>query len=786
MPKAPRPLFGRISASLLFRVLVVYGGASWVVLEVVDTFGDQFGLPSWFFPMAVGLLLIGLPIILATAMVQAGLRREEEREPLPGLEVDRIPDLQPVARPAELATHPAARWLTWPKSIVGGALAFTVLAIIGTIVVLRGSARVTEAYGAAGDDFGERAWLVVADFAAPADEPDLGVAVREALTVDLQQSKYVNVYTRSQTAGVLRLMELGDTVVDEELARQIAQREGLAAVLVGSVSRLGDNYVLAARVLRPADGEELLAVRSTAAGSYMVDAVEALSREVRARLGESSSAIRDSRPLPQVTTRSLEALERYAQAVSTLQRGDNERTLDLAETAIALDSEFAMAYRLIGVVHANQSRYAEAERYTRRAYELRDKLSERERLHIEARYASTVVNDPLEAMAKYELILSAYPDDARAANNLASNAIRVGDYERAYRSALRAAELDPYSVQGYYNAVNPALVRSERATAESLSYLAYENGLRDWGTRAIAWWIEVAEGDWARVEAVCDSLLEYTSPHGEWRAYDETICGGLDAARGRIDRALERIDRGAELFADRGQHLWHYFAVSLATQGEMLRGREAGARDRLERALERHPLQSVPKPDWFDAVWWAGAAAAQAGDVERAQRFFASHAADTTTWEQAAWSLRLGAAVALARGDYEEALDLDRRAVSRDFGRRLFFDQLYRAQAFDGLQQWDSAVAIYEEVVAPQSVADLYGGEAAFYGAYLPVVHRRLGELYAEQGAPAKAAQHYQAFLELWSDPDPELQPQVEAVRRALERLGAEGRSAATSSGSGP
>ena len=770
-------MFGGIRASVLVRIIVVYAGASWIVLEVVSTFGDEFGLPSWFFPAALGLLLLGLPIILATAMVQAELRREPEQESVPGLEFERVPDLQPAAAvPAALAAHPVSRWLTWSRSIMGGVLAFAILAIIGGIIVMRGSARVTEAYGAAGDEFGERAWLVVADFGTPTEEPDLGVAVREALTVDLQQSKYVNVYTRSQMSGALRLMEVSDTFVTEELGRQIAQREGLAAVLVGSVSKLGDNYVLAARVLRPADGEELLAVRSTAAGSYMVDAVEVLSREIRARLGESGSALSDSRSLPQVTTRSLEALQRYAQAVTATQRGNGEQALVLAEASIDLDPDFAMAHRLAGVNHFNAGRTSEGRRSTTQAYDLRHKLSDRERLHIEALHAWNVVDDPVQAIAKYELILSAYPDDSRATNNLAAVANAVGDHERGYSAALRAIELNPYLVQGYYNAINPALVAGEWAVVDSLIDLGFSNGLTDWITRARIWWSDVVAGDWARIDFVCDSLLSNTPQHGGARPWNETVCGGHDAARGRIARAVERLDRGAAIFAERGTHVTHYQAVSFAVQADMIRGKPGGAQARLDRSLASSPLDSVPKPDWFEAIWWAASAAAQAGDLPTARRLAAIQAVDTTTWSEAAFWLRLQSVVALAEGEYQEALSFSRRGVSRDFGRLLVYDQLTRAQAFDGLQQQDSAVALYERVADLRSLADKYGLETTFYSIHLPLVHRRLGEIYTELGEPAKAAEHYEAFLGLWSDPDPELQPQVEAVRRALERLGAEAR----------
>ncbi|MBI4519390.1 MAG: hypothetical protein HY701_01020, partial [Gemmatimonadetes bacterium] len=323
MTEARRPFVGRIRALPLVRVLVVYAAASWVVLQIAAIFVPQFGLPRWFFHAAVVLLLIGLPIILGTAIVQDWLRHVPHHVPLPEFEIEGARQPAAPAAPAAVpaSAHALSRWLTWQKSILGGVLAFTALALVGAVVVLRGTGRVTEAYGEAGDAFGERAWVLVSDFESPPDEPVVAAAVGEALIVDLEQSRYLNVYARSQVGGILRLMELPDTVrVDEKLGLEIAQRAGLSATIVGSVSRLGENYVLAARVLRPATAERLISVRAMAARERLVEGVEALSREIRSRLGESRSALGASRGLEQVTTRSLEAMKRYAQAVEALNR----------------------------------------------------------------------------------------------------------------------------------------------------------------------------------------------------------------------------------------------------------------------------------------------------------------------------------------------------------------------------------------------------------------------------------------------------------------------------------
>ena len=142
-----RQLISEVHRRSLWQVLLVYAGASWAVFTVVQTLTEGLGLPEWFPAFALVLLLVGLPIVLATAFV-----REDTASPQP-----RDPTLlgeQPLVSPARVATY-----LTWPRAILGGVLAFAGLALISAFIVIRGAGRVTEAYGEAGDAFGERDWI---------------------------------------------------------------------------------------------------------------------------------------------------------------------------------------------------------------------------------------------------------------------------------------------------------------------------------------------------------------------------------------------------------------------------------------------------------------------------------------------------------------------------------------------------------------------------------------------------------------------------------------------------
>ncbi|MGD8869128.1 MAG: hypothetical protein PVI01_16015, partial [Gemmatimonadales bacterium] len=225
----------------LWQVLAVYAGASWAVLEATDQVQQRFLMPDWVYGAAWVVLLVGFPIVLASALV-----REEMSAPALGDAAKGRPAPEPAAEPGRVGeVGPAdrtgvsgvlARRLTRGRAVLAVVVALALVVLAGALVVVRGAARVTGAHGDAGDAFAERAWLVVAEFEASEGEEDVARAARTALMTDLGQSRYVNVFGDNQLRPVLRRMTLPDTTtLDEQVALELAEREGLAAVLAGSV-----------------------------------------------------------------------------------------------------------------------------------------------------------------------------------------------------------------------------------------------------------------------------------------------------------------------------------------------------------------------------------------------------------------------------------------------------------------------------------------------------------------------------------------------------------------------
>jgi tetratricopeptide (TPR) repeat protein len=645
---------------------------------------------------------------------------------------------------------------------------------VSAFVVYRGAGRVTASSGAAGDAFAERAWLVVAEFDAADEDEDIALAARELLAVDLQQSQYVNVYGREQIAPVLRRMGRPDTVrVDRALALEVAEREGIEAVLAATVARLGGDYVFSARVLQPASGQELIAVRAAAREDRLADGVETLSREIRRRLGEARGEIRRSEPLPRVTTRSTEALRAYAQAVDANDRGEYEQGLDFALEAIRLDTTFALAYRAAAVLNRNMGRWGEAVPYASRAHELRDNLTARERLQVEAFYHWSVELDPRRAAEVYERLLAQYPDDYTAASNFALMAEYLGEWERAYQASLRAVELEPYRPAAYGHAILTARWTNRWQVADSMIALARDRGF---ARRAAAWSQSEALGlrDWARADFLCDSLLaEETNP--AWSMSYLSACGSLDIARGRIDRGIERKLTVARFHASRRSYVGYGGALAGPVMGEAMRGRMAAARAYWEDALAFADPEALPAPERFILGTTAQVVPYMLGWPDLAEDAGARYPPypDSTHAIRTYGERLVRAARAVQDGDAERAIEWLRGARGEIFkptSWEMEKDLLF-ARAYEQLGQPDSAVKYFEAVIRPARLAEGFISLLS-----LPGLERRLADLEAGRGNVSAAVRHYQNFLELWSDPDPELLPQVESARRALERLLAEPR----------
>jgi TolB-like protein len=343
-------LIHEIHRRSLWQVLGIYLVGAWIGYEIIQALTEGLGLPDWVLGFAVVIFIIGLPIVLATALVQEGVPAPSHKDSSLPPDDQVAPEARrPDARPGILRLR---QLFTWRNAIVAGVAMLALLAVSATgFMGLR----------AAGiGPFGtlltrglleERDRIVLADFENQTSDPLLAVAATQLFRTALSQSTAVHVAGQEYVAGVLRRMEREpDSPLDYHLAREVAVRQGLKAVTAGEVIAVGVGYVVSARLVAAETGEVLWTDSETARDSTaIIDSIDRLTRRLRERIGESLSTIRGNRPLAQVTTSSLEALRKYSQGVRAIDvEADFAKGVGLLSEAVALDTAFAMAYLQLG------------------------------------------------------------------------------------------------------------------------------------------------------------------------------------------------------------------------------------------------------------------------------------------------------------------------------------------------------------------------------------------------------------------------------------------------------
>ncbi len=772
----------------LWQVLGLYVVGSWVALQVVETLSETVGLPEWFGPAAFGLLIVGLPIVVATAFVQEGAggggagrsMRPGEGEKVTVDGADRAipgrstPPPAGGADPAGTAVPTGAgdptgvdpypgtrhRLFTWRNATLGGVGAFALLGL----VTAGWMAMRTLGIGPAGTlvakgliEEGER--VMLADFDNLTPDSLLGEVVTEAFRVDLAQTPVVSLVEPAYVADVLARMERpADARLDEVLAREIAIREGIKAVITGEIGTAGGAYVLSARVLSAGAGEELESLRETASDSTrIVSAIDDLSEQLRERLGESLRSVRGGEPLERVTTGSLEALRKYSQALTAINRGEGDKGEALLEEAVEIDSTFAMAWRKLAT-RVDGERQVEA---ATRAYELRDRLTERERYHTIALYHYYVMRDFERSATANRTLLDSHPNDGLALNNLGVSYNWMGDRERALDAWTRSRDAGYAGASAHTRIIraNYELGRLDEARA-ALARFAEERADHPAVARE-EWEMALLDGDLETARAAASRLLDHEVTG--WSDAGRRYLATLEASRGRVQAAREHIE------SQRGVSELER-ALGMAWQLDLyVLGDTARAKRRVAAALQRASAEDLELEDRAFLVRLfarTGQASAARPLLDRIEAELDSAAA---YFPWAPLSRIARGEILTAEGRYMEALE-QFRAYERERGPICYghcnVDE--QARAWDQAGRRDSAIVYYERYVEPEWQGRVFSMH------HLPPIHERLGQLYDEAGDLESAAQHYARFVELWAEADPELRPRVEAAQARLEEIVAE------------
>jgi len=727
---------------------------AWAAREVI-------GLPDWVLPGALGIMLAGLPVLLFTAYVQRTTHKAFTRTP------NRTPTPQGTMATLALKASPH---VSWRRAWLGGAFAVGgfALLVVG-FMVMRALGVGPMASLAAKGALGESGLVMVADFVSPASDSTLGGTVAEALRTDLAQSTSLRVLTRSAIREQLTLMQRPvDSPLLFELSQQIATREGAKAVLDGSIQRLGQSYVISARLVSALDGTDLALFREEAANDdALLGALGKLSKQVRARAGESLKSVRASSELDRVTTPSLPALRKYVEGMRLAdEEGEIERGMALLREAVELDTAFAMAWRKLAVLLNNEGRDRQGMLdAVSTAYRHRARLTEMERLLTEGFYFTRGPEpDRTKALAAYRAAAELDSLSTSALNNAAVVLGDMNDHVRAeslYRKVIKLPQ--PFG-GAFVNLITTQIQNGNTAALDSTQAMfraTFPNSNDVWeGDWFVAW----GKGDRVRADSIAQAIArDPKTPRQGIRANGglaaiaelEGRLADAQAARARSNQALYRVQ------ATTGNLL--SFAIDTAFL-RMTAGDRGGALAALERGMRRAPMDQIPASERPWGVLRVLGALLREPSLVRSATAGWERDQSVLNVDPEAWRIASGAMLAYAEGRWRDAITESRRAQAR-FALPPKAGEAVRGVAFRALGEVDSAIATMERSLA---IPDAFAETDA---TWRPRLLQELGELYEQQGDQAKALERYRAFVDLWQKADPELQPRVREIRERIARL---------------
>jgi tetratricopeptide (TPR) repeat protein/predicted Ser/Thr protein kinase len=591
----------------------------------------------------------------------------------------------------------------------------------------------------------ERGWVLIADFDSRGDDPMPDIGVREGLTIALQQSRYVNVFPRARVYDDVlpRMKKEGVTRIDENLGREICQRENLQVLLTGSIEHIGQVFQITVRAVDPAGGNLLFAEKERFdRKDEFFEKADALARQARQDLGESMAGIEEnSRPLAKVTTASLEALQLYSQAKGAMDQGKLDQTLAPLQGALKLDPDFAMAHLLLGeyyssIVGRNEKAVAEF----KRAHALRQSVTDRERLWIEANYFS-VQERYEDTVQSLSVLVSLFPDDPDFHLALAEGYDNVARPDKTIAELRQVLKLSPQSVSAYGQLINhlarsnanqEAIAVHEEARQRGLDTPELHRGL------GLAYW---GLGQLSEAREEFRKVAQGSQPYkdlGEfYLAKTEIYEGTQTAARAHLESVIQR-DRSAHTIG------LQPVAHSLLGRIYLLLGQPAGARRQAEQIL------AAPEADLqvFDMLS-AGVLYARADTLEPARkvlrRLERASQESPTAWNKRSL-LTLRGEIALAEKAPKEAVA---SFLEADSTYPQASSHIELASAYEAMHDWQHAAEQWEQVLSARG--EVLQEE---FPADLVLAHLQLARLHVRLGDAAAARQQYEQFLQLWQQGD--------------------------------
>jgi eukaryotic-like serine/threonine-protein kinase len=598
----------------------------------------------------------------------------------------------------------------------------------------------------------ERDTILLADFVNTTGDPVFDGTLKQALAVQLEQSPFLNIFSDQRVREALRFMNRSsDERVTKQIAREICERQGLKAFLAGSILNLGSHYVITLEATNVQTGDTIALQQAEAENKEQVlSALDSAATKLREKLGESLASIQKyDAPIAQATTSSLEALKVFSLGVDQQLKGKYLEAIPLFKRATEMDSNFARAYAAMSSMYYNTRQYDLAAEASRKAYELRDRVGEYERLYITQVYYDNVTGELEKYLATLEEWKRTYPREGAPHNNLAVKYNDLGQFEKAAEEAREAIRLNPNSASGHSLLATSFVGLNRFDEARDIINQAWSHKLENLRMHQNLYRIAFVQGDAAtmtqEIEWANGKPEEYAAQ--SWQADSAAFSGQWRKAQGFSESAVELAQR-RDLKDVAGQ-----LAAAAAARDAQF-GDCGKAKKQAAKALDLSRGQL--------AVALAANALAICGETGQTKSILdelGKRFPTDTLLNQVRIPL-IQANLEMQRGNPAQALQL--LETTRSHGTYLLFPIAYlRGQAHLAEHNGAEAAAQFQEIL------DHRGWSALSY--FYPLAQLGLARASVLQGDTEKARQAYQDFFALWKDADADMVLMVEA-RREFEK----------------
>jgi len=602
----------------------------------------------------------------------------------------------------------------------------------------------------------EKDTIVLADFTNTTGDAIFDDTLKTALTVSLRQSPFLNVLSDGDVAKTLQQMTRpASTKLTPEVARELCQRAGSKAYIAGTVGGLGSKYVLGLKAVNCQTGNTLAEVQVTAASKEKVlDTLGEAASKLRGELGESLATVQKlDVPLAEATTTSLEALKAYSLGIKAKNEKGSAASLPYNQRAIELDPNFAVGYLAVGNDYFSLAELGRASEYYTKAFQLRDRASEREKLDIAANYYSSVTGELDKAAQTLQEEIESYPRSVGAYGNLGLVYAAQGQYEKAVEVSRQGVRLAPDSTGAYANLANNALALQRfddaRQSVHEAQARKQDNHILHNATYALAF----LGGDSA---AMAEQQQWFAGKPEE--SFGLALASDTEAYAGHLGKAREltkrAVDSAIRVDSKENGAIWQAnAALEQAAYGNTTEARQSAAE-----ALKLAPASQGVEVE-------AALAFAMAGDTARSESLSQDLGKrfPLDTQMQSLWLPAIQAQLALGKKNPGAPLSLPQGAAPMELGQIAFvanisclYSTYVRGEAYLAAGQGSAAAAEFQKILDHSGIVwNCWTGALAHLG----VARANALQARTTQGADADAARvralaAYKDFLALWKDAD--------------------------------